>query len=79
LISFLVEIDQYGFFEADTDISAIYGPIYRPIPMFPKSFNSCFLFYYQKYVFYALHFFQKLKNQDLSATIFEIAAISIFD
>jgi len=46
------EIDRYGFFEADTDIS--------------KIFKSCFLPHYQKYdVFYALPFLQKLKNQDL--------------
>jgi len=51
---------------ADTDISII--------------FKSCFLLHYQKYdVFYALPFFQKLKNQDLQAKIFEIAAISLFD
>jgi len=47
-----LEIDRYGFFEANTDIS--------------KIFKSCYLLHYQKYnVFYALHFFQKLKNQDL--------------
>jgi len=51
---------------ADTDIS--------------KIFKSCFLLHYQKYnVFYALPFLQKLKNQDLQARIFEIAAISILD
>ena len=59
----LLEIDRYGFFEADTDISKIFKP--------------CFLLHYQKYdVFYALPFFQNLKNQDLQARIFEIAAIS---
>jgi len=43
-----LEIDRYGFFEADidTDIS--------------KLFKSCFLLHYQKYdVFYALPFFSK--------------------
>jgi len=52
---------------ADTDIS--------------KIFKSCFfLLHYQKYdVFYTLPFFQNLKNQDLSARISEIAAISILD
>ena len=47
-----IEIDRYGFFEADTDIS--------------KILKSCFLLHYQNYnVFYALPFFQNLKNQDL--------------
>jgi len=51
-IGLTVEIDRYGFFEADTDIS--------------KIFKSCFLLHYQRYdVFYALPFFQNLKNQDL--------------
>jgi len=47
-----LEIDRYGFFEADTNISEIY--------------KSCFLLHYQKYdEFYALPFFQNLRNQDL--------------
>jgi len=47
-----LEIDWYGFFEADTDIS--------------KIFKSWFLLHYQKYdVFYALPFLQNWKNQDL--------------
>jgi len=51
-LSLWLEIDRYGFFEADTDIS--------------KIFKSCFLLHYQRYdVFYALTFFQNLKNQDL--------------
>jgi len=51
-IGLTVEIDRYGFCEADTDIS--------------KIFKSCFLLHYQRYdVFYALPFFQNLKNQDL--------------
>jgi len=32
-------LDRYGFFEADTDVSAIHGPIYRPIRIFPKFLN----------------------------------------
>jgi len=49
-------------FEADTDISAIRGPIYRPIPIFPKFLKSSFLLHYQKYdVFYALPFFKNWK------------------
>jgi len=35
-MTFQLEIDRLGFFEADTDISAIHGPIYRPIPIFPN-------------------------------------------
>jgi len=51
-IGLTVEIDRYGFFEADTDIY--------------KIFKSCFLLPYQRYdVFYALPFLQNLKNQDL--------------
>ena len=47
-----LEIDRYGFIEADTDIS--------------KIFKSCFLLCYQKYgVFCAVPFFKNLKNQDL--------------
>jgi len=56
-----LEIDRYGFFGADTDISAVHGPI-ADISQF---FKSCFLLHYQKYnVFDALPFFQKPKNQD---------------
>jgi len=53
------QINQYGFFEANTDIYAIHGPI----PIFPKIFKSYFLRHYQKRdAFYALPFFQKLKK-----------------
>jgi len=46
--TYLLEIDRYGFFEADTDTS--------------KSFKSCLLLHYQKYdVFYVLPFFETLK------------------
>ena len=50
-----VEIDRYGFFEADTDI------------IFTKFLNRvfCFIDYQKYYVFYVLPFFQNLKNQDL--------------
>jgi len=47
-----LEIDQYGFFGADTDIS--------------KICKSCLLIHYQKYnEFYALCCFKNLQNQDL--------------
>jgi len=50
-----------AFFEVDTDISTIHGPI--PITNIFKIFKSCFLLHYQRYdVFYALPFFQKLKK-----------------
>jgi len=41
---FKLEIERYGFFEADTDISAIHGLIYRPTPIFPKFLNLVFCF-----------------------------------
>jgi len=69
-----IEINRYGFFEANTDISAVHGPI----PIFPKLLNLVFCFII-KNVFHALPFFQNLKNQDLQAKIFEIGAISILD
>jgi len=53
-----LEIDRYGFFEADTDISAIHGPMHRPIPIFPKFLNLVFCFiiknimYFMPYLFY---------------------------
>jgi len=79
----ILEVDRYGFLEADTDISAdtnisaIHGLI--PITDISKIFKSCFLLRYQKRdVFYAIPFFENLKNQDLWAKIFEIAAISMF-
>jgi len=76
----LVEIDRYGFFEADTDIPVIHGPIYRPIPTFPKFTNLVFCFIIKNMVYFVPYlFFKNLKNQGLSAKIFEIAAISIFD
>ena len=55
-------------------------PIYQPITDISKTFKSCFALHYSNFVvFYALLFFKKLKNQDLWAKIFEIAAISRFD
>jgi len=72
-----VEIDQYGFFVIDTNISAKYQPIADTD--ISKIFKFCFLLHYQKYnVFYALRFFKNFKNQDLLAKIFQIVAISIF-
>jgi len=66
----ILEVDRYGFLEADTDISAdtnisaIHGLI--PITDISKIFKSCFLLRYQKRdVFYAIPFFENLKNQDL--------------
>ena len=60
----LLEIDRYSFFEADTNLSAIHGPIL--ITDISKNFKSYFLLHYQKYdVFYALPFFKNLINQDL--------------
>jgi len=54
-----LEIDQYGFFGADADISAIHGPITD----ISKIFKFCFVLHYRKYnVFYALPFFQKLQK-----------------
>jgi len=56
-----LEIYRYGFFGADTDISAIHGPIADTDTS--KIFKSCCLLHYQKYnVFYALLFFQKLQK-----------------
>jgi len=53
-----------AFFEADTNISAIHGPI-ADIDV-SRIFKSCFLLYYQKCdVFCAISFFKNLKNQDL--------------
>jgi len=46
----LLEIDQYGFFGTDADISANYGPI--PITDISNFFKSCFLLHYQKYMLY---------------------------
>jgi len=53
------EIDRYGFFEADIDISAIHGPITD----ISKIFKSCFLLLinYHKYsrMYYMPYFFSK--------------------
>ena len=53
-----VGTDRYGVTGADTNISAIHGPITD----ISKIFKSCFLLHYQKYVFYALPFFQRPKK-----------------
>jgi len=73
---YFLEIGRCGFFEADTDISAIHGPI----PIFPKFLNLVFCFIIKNMMYFMPYvFFKYLKNQDLWAKIFEIAAISIFD
>jgi len=60
----VLEIGRYGFFEADSDTSAIHEPI--PIANISKIFKSYFLLHCQKYdVFYALPSFKSLINQDL--------------
>jgi len=49
-----LEINRYGFFESNTDISAIH----RPIPIFPKFLNLVFYFiiknmmYFMPYLFF---------------------------
>jgi len=55
----VAEIDRNNFFEADTNITAIHGPIANIFIIF----QSCFLLHYQKYdIFYALPFFQKFEK-----------------
>jgi len=55
-----------AFFEADTDISAIHGPINRPIPIFRKLFNLVFCFIIKNIVYFLRYLFIKtFKNQDL--------------
>jgi len=57
----ILEIDRYGIFGADTDISAIHGLIADTDNRYSKILKSCFLLHYQKcYVFYVYLFFQKL-------------------
>jgi len=52
----------------------------RPTPIFPKYKNLVFCFIIKNMVYFVPYlFFKNLKNQGLSAKIFEIAAISIFD
>jgi len=48
-----LEIDRYGFFEADADISAIHGPI----PIFPKFVNLLFCFIIKNICILCLTFF----------------------
>jgi len=55
---FCVAIDQYGFSEADTDISAIHGPI----PIFPKFLNLVFCFIVKNMMYFMPYlFFKTLK------------------
>ena len=62
LPAWLLEIDRYGLLGADTDTSAIHGPITD----ISKILKYCFLLHYQKYnVFYAVLFLKNFKNQDL--------------
>jgi len=62
----IIEIDRYGFFEADTDSYKIFKLVF------------CFIIKNMVY-FIPYLFFKNFKNQDLLANIFEIAAISKFD
>jgi len=74
---FKLEIDRYGFFGVNIDISAIHGQIADTNT--PNIFKSCFLLHYQKYnVFYALLFYKNFKNQDLRAENFQTREISTF-
>jgi len=57
--AFIIEINRYGFFEADTDISAIHGPIYQPIPIFPKFLNLVFYFIIKSRVYFMPYLFFK--------------------
>jgi len=71
----LLEIDRYGFFGTDTDISAIHGPITD----ISKILKSCFLLHYQKcYVFYALPFFQKLQKSGFEPKFFKLQQFQYF-
>jgi len=71
----LLEIDQYGFFGTDADISANYGPI-TDISKFLK---SCFLLHYQKYnVFYALPFLKNLKIRLYEVKFFKLQQFQYF-
>ena len=58
----ILEIDQYVFFEADADISAIRGLIYRPILIFPRFLNFVFCFIIKNSMYFMpCHFFKNLK------------------
>jgi len=54
-----LEIDRYGFFETDTDISAIHGPIYRPIPIFPKFLDLVFCIIINNKMYFMPYLFLK--------------------
>jgi len=63
-VKFLLEIDLYGSFGANTNITAIHE--LTTDTDICTIFISCFLFHHQKYnVFYAKPFFQNFKNKDL--------------
>ena len=71
-----VETNQYGFFGADTDISAVHVLIIS----ISKIFKSCFLLHYQKYnVFYALPFFKNLKIRIYELKFFKLQQFKYFD
>jgi len=52
---FSLEIDRHGFVEADTDVSAIHGPIAD----ISKFFKSCFLLHYQNMMYFMPYLFSK--------------------
>jgi len=54
-IGLTVEIDRYGFIEADTDISAIHGPI----PIFPIFLNLVFCFIIKDMMYFMPYLFSK--------------------
>jgi len=59
-IGLTLEIDRHGFFEADTDISAIHGPI----PIFPKFLNLVFCFIIKDMMYFMPYlFFKTLKTR----------------
>ena len=69
----ILEIDRYGFFEADTDISAIHGPIYRPIPIFPKFLNLVFCFIIKDMMYFMPYlFFKTLKIRIYKLEFFKL-------
>jgi len=57
-----LENNQFGFCGADTNMSAIHGPI----PIFPKFLNHVFCFVIKNIVYSMLHrFFKNFKKWDL--------------
>jgi len=62
-----------AFFEADTDISTIHGPIYRPIPIFPKFLNLVFCFIIKNMMCFVLYLFIKA----LKIKIYELELLKL--